>query len=239
MPTPSAFSSKSAFARTLAIATLTLIPLVVVDAVAFPKGGGGGKGGGSGGTTGGSTGGKGGSGGSGSGGSGSGGSGALEQLGQDILGILPSGGTQVGVHCGTTSDANLDDCKFLVDPNNWGGAFADNNVCHYTNPITQEINAAAYNVACHGQCQESFSAHSGSQADQFFPTIGCVYVARMPQDSLKDNSDLIREQAAGLFGCADTSKNKVNVMTQLSNKIGVCISNGNGCGDCFDDSDFS
>ncbi|THU75611.1 hypothetical protein K435DRAFT_706803, partial [Dendrothele bispora CBS 962.96] len=129
--------------------------------------------------------------------------------------MLPSGGTKTGVHCGTTSDANLDDCKFLLDPANWGSAFAGgSNVCHYTNPITREIDEPAYNVACHNDC--------------------CVYVARMPADTIQDSSELIRKEASGLLGCADTSKNKVNVMEQLDNKVGVCISDGKGCGDCFD-----
>ncbi|KAF5346643.1 hypothetical protein D9758_013191 [Tetrapyrgos nigripes] len=194
MSAPFAFSLKSAFARTLAIATFTLIPLVVIDVVAFPK--------------------------------------DVDRRGGGLSSLAPAegignvGSRQVGVHCGTTSDANLDDCKFLVDPKNWGGAFADNNICHYTGRPSGEINAPAYNVACHGQCQESFSVHSGSQADQSFPTIGCVYVARMTPS--KDNSDLIRQEAVSLFGYADTSINKINVMTQLSNKIGVCISDGNG-----------
>ncbi|KAF5362748.1 hypothetical protein D9758_011738 [Tetrapyrgos nigripes] len=134
--------------------------------------------------------------------------GALADLGEDILGNLPDGGTKTGVHCGTTNDASLDDCKFLIqDEKNWNAAFAgNNNVCHYTNFITREFNYEAHNVACHGQC--------------------CVYVARMKTEVIKDYSSLIRQEASGLFGCADTSKGKINVMTQLDNKIGVCISNG-------------
>ncbi|KAK7453235.1 hypothetical protein VKT23_011911 [Stygiomarasmius scandens] len=179
------------------LATLSLIN----PTFALPKGGGGGKGGGR-------------------GGGGRGGDGP--DVGGSLLDFFTptGGGKKSGVHCGTTDDANLDDCKFLTDPKNWGAAFAgNNNKCHYTNPFTREFNAEAYNVGCHGEC--------------------CVYVARIPSDQIQDQSESIRSIAAGLMGCADTSKGKVNAVNQLENGIGICVSNGHGCGDCFDDSDFS
>ncbi|CAL1706547.1 unnamed protein product [Somion occarium] len=128
----------------------------------------------------------------------------------------PSVLTQVGVHCGTTEDATLSDCQALVDPGTWNGAWAGtSNVCHYTNPISLEIDAVAHNVACHGNC--------------------CVYVAR------SDNPDKeqTRTEAQGLLGCGDTGANKINGLDFFADRHGVCLSNGNGCGDCFDDSDFA
>ncbi|KAJ7598833.1 hypothetical protein C8J56DRAFT_1092710 [Mycena floridula] len=125
-----------------------------------------------------------------------------------------------GVHCGTTSDATLSDCQALVDPNTWNSAWASgNNVCHYTNPISVEIDAEAFNVACHGNC--------------------CVYVARVAAADLDGKKEQIRNEAAGLFGCGDPSVDKVNAMQEFDDKHGTCISNGDGCGDCFDDADFA
>lgn len=49
----------------------------------------------------------------------------------------------------------------------------------------------------------------------------------------KPDKETVRNDAAGLFGCADLSVNKVNAMVFKENGDGVCISNGDGCGDCF------
>jgi hypothetical protein len=45
-----------------------------------------------------------------------------------------------------------------------------------------------------------------------------------------------RQDAMGLFGCADTAKNKINAMVFKDDGYGVCLSNGNGCSDCFGES---
>jgi hypothetical protein len=42
-----------------------------------------------------------------------------------------------------------------------------------------------------------------------------------------------RQDAMGLFGCADMAVNKINAMVFKEQAYGVCISDGNGCGDCF------
>lgn len=45
----------------------------------------------------------------------------------------------------------------------------------------------------------------------------------------------IRDRAAGLLGCGDTDNNKVNGLSVATvDGSGVCLSDGNGCGDCFD-----
>ncbi|KAJ6565675.1 hypothetical protein B0H10DRAFT_2359153 [Mycena sp. CBHHK59/15] len=127
---------------------------------------------------------------------------------------------QVGAHCGTTSDATYSDCQALVDPATWDAAWAaDSNVCHYRNSDDLfGTPATAYNTACHGNC--------------------CVYFASKVAGG-KPDKEKTRQDAISLFGCADTKVNKINGMVYTEQAYGVCISNGQGCGDCFDDKDFS
>lgn len=122
------------------------------------------------------------------------------------------------VYCGTTDDATLSDCRALVDPATWDSAWAaDSNVCHYSNGL--QFNQKAYNVACHGNC--------------------CVYYANGFRTQPNFDKELIRSRAAALMGCGDPAKNKINgLQVTPVDGSGVCLSNGNGCGDCFDDSDF-
>ncbi|KIJ42251.1 hypothetical protein M422DRAFT_254658 [Sphaerobolus stellatus SS14] len=115
----------------------------------------------------------------------------------------------VGVHCGTTDDATLSDCQALVQPDTWNGAFAGT-----SNACHFGLGEVAYNVACHGNC--------------------CAYLARGTP-----NRDTTRNEAASLLGCGDTQNNKINELVAFQDGHGVCLSNGNGCGDCFDDSDFN
>ncbi|EIM91785.1 uncharacterized protein STEHIDRAFT_151145 [Stereum hirsutum FP-91666 SS1] len=134
--------------------------------------------------------------------------------------VLPSVFAAVGIHCGTTSDATLSDCQALVDPDTWNSVWAGtSNVCHYSNPNSGIVGGKAQNVACHGNC--------------------CVYVADGGAKNFQFVSETIRNEAAGLLGCGDTSKDKINGLDFFEDGHGTCISNGNGCGDCFDDSDFS
>ncbi|KAJ7913625.1 hypothetical protein B0H13DRAFT_1612376 [Mycena leptocephala] len=132
---------------------------------------------------------------------------------------MPAVFAQVGVHCGTTSDATFSDCQALFDPATWDSAWAgDTNVCHYRNSGDLfGAPAVAYNTACHGNC--------------------CVYYASKVAGSKPDKGKTLQD-AASLMGCADTAKNKINGMLNTEQAYGVCISNGNGCGDCFDDGDF-
>ncbi|KAJ6565845.1 hypothetical protein DFH09DRAFT_1314630 [Mycena vulgaris] len=111
---------------------------------------------------------------------------------------------QVGVHCGTTSDATFSDCQALTDP--------------ATNPDDLfAAPAVAYNTACHGNCCVYFASKTGGKPDK----------------------EKTRQDALSLLGCADQSKNKINGLLFTEQAYGVCISNGKGCGDCFDDKDFS
>ncbi|ORX36082.1 hypothetical protein BD324DRAFT_630088 [Kockovaella imperatae] len=123
-----------------------------------------------------------------------------------------------GVHCGTTADATLSDCEALVnDQSIWDAAFNTGNICHYSNVIENGgIPAEAYNVACHGNCCVYVAGYAANQIDKYFT----------------------QEQAQGLLGCGDTANNKINAL-QTFDDHGVCISSGDGCGDCFDDSDFT
>jgi hypothetical protein len=66
-------------------------------------------------------------------------------------------------------------------------------------------------AACHGNC--------------------CVYFAS--KTGRKPDGEQTWRGAMGLFGCADMSANKINVMVFTEQAYGVCISNGDGCGDCF------
>ncbi|KAJ7460172.1 hypothetical protein FB451DRAFT_1500440 [Mycena latifolia] len=135
------------------------------------------------------------------------------------LSAAPAALAQVGAHCGTTSDATYSDCQALVDPATWDSAWAGaTNVCHYSNP--DDIfgaPATAYNTACHGNCCVYFASKTGGQPDK----------------------EQTRQDAISLFGCADISANKVNALRFAEQGYGVCLSDGNGCGDCFDDKDFS
>ncbi|GJE91140.1 hypothetical protein PsYK624_072890 [Phanerochaete sordida] len=125
----------------------------------------------------------------------------------------------IGVHCGTTNDATLSDCKALLnDDATWDGAWAGtSNVCHYSNADSGVINGKAYNTACHGNC--------------------CIYYASMVGHT--PDKGQTRADAQGLLGCADTDKDAVNGLDFFDDGRGVCISDGSGCGDCFDDADFS
>jgi hypothetical protein len=60
-----------------------------------------------------------------------------------------------------------------------------------------------------------------------------VYVAGYGSGNENDK-DRIKGEAQGLMGCADTSSSRINVIGQYSDYTGVCISDRNGCGDCFD-----
>ncbi|KAJ8496319.1 hypothetical protein ONZ45_g12516 [Pleurotus djamor] len=128
------------------------------------------------------------------------------------------------VHCGTTSDATLSDCQALTsDKALWDSVFNTNNVCHFTNPTYQLFNHEAFNVACHGNC--------------------CVYVAgdnafEDPQGGFVIDGDRIFQEAAGLMGCGDPNGNTINAMQSFSDSHATCVSDGNGCGDCFDDADY-
>lgn len=47
-----------------------------------------------------------------------------------LTATAPAVFASVGVHCGTTDDATLSDCKALLDPGTWNSAFAGtSNVC--------------------------------------------------------------------------------------------------------------
>ncbi|GJE91141.1 hypothetical protein PsYK624_072900 [Phanerochaete sordida] len=128
-------------------------------------------------------------------------------------------GTDPKVFCGTTEDATLSDCQALVQPDTWNAAWAaGSNVCHYTNGLN--FNEPAYNVACHGNC--------------------CAYYANGFRTQANFDSESIRGRAASLLGCGDTAKNSINgLQVTPVDGSGVCLSDGNGCGDCFDDSDFA
>ena len=58
------------------------------------------------------------------------------------------------------------------------------------------------------------------------PTLGCVYAAGA--DGFVPDKETTRQQAAGLFGCADTGANKINGLDLFEDGHGVCLSNGNG-----------
>ncbi|PWN88749.1 hypothetical protein FA10DRAFT_303678 [Acaromyces ingoldii] len=125
----------------------------------------------------------------------------------------------VGVHCGTTGDAVLSDCKdMLNDKAFWDGEFNTGATCTYTNPFsTVPLPTTAYNVACKGEC--------------------CVYVAATGADTvLKETT---RQEALGLLGCGDEGANKINGMQKFDDGHGVCIGDRGACGDCFDDIDFA
>ncbi|EKM50429.1 uncharacterized protein PHACADRAFT_188014 [Phanerochaete carnosa HHB-10118-sp] len=73
----------------------------------------------------------------------------------------------------------------------------------------------AYNVACHGNC--------------------CAYYISGSNTNPNFDEDLIRSRAASLLGCGDTQKNTINgLQVTPIDGSGVCLSNGNGCGDRFD-----
>ncbi|GJE91142.1 hypothetical protein PsYK624_072910 [Phanerochaete sordida] len=135
------------------------------------------------------------------------------------LAAAPAAYAGIGVHCGTTSDATLSDCTALLnDDATWSAAWAGtSNVCHYSNPNSGVVGGVAYNTACHGNC--------------------CIYYASMVGHTPDEAQT--RADAQGLLGCADTAKNSINGLDFFDDGRGVCISDGNGCGDCFDDADFS
>ncbi|KAJ7268479.1 hypothetical protein C8J57DRAFT_1325237 [Mycena rebaudengoi] len=119
------------------------------------------------------------------------------------------------VYCGTTSDASLGDCNIMFDQ--WDGLFETASQCSFLNSAWGSVIRPAWNVACSGNC--------------------CVYVAGYGSGGEIDKNK-IKGQAQGLMGCADKSSGRINAMQQFDDFTGVCISDRNGCSDCFDDSDF-
>ncbi|KAJ7925594.1 hypothetical protein B0H13DRAFT_2229619 [Mycena leptocephala] len=132
------------------------------------------------------------------------------------LATFPRVLAQVGVH------STFSDCQALTDPATWDSAFNTVNTCKYGSPDNIfHFPAMAYNTACHGNCCVYWAASYGGSG----PTV--------------PDKEQTRQDAMGLFGCADTAKNKINAMVFKDDGYGVCLSNGNGCSDCFDDKDFS
>ncbi|KAJ7809674.1 hypothetical protein B0H13DRAFT_2385098 [Mycena leptocephala] len=125
------------------------------------------------------------------------------------------------VHCGTTSDATLSDCQALVQPDTWNSVWAaGSNVCHWSSAKPGWYNNKAYNLACHGNC--------------------CAYYSPYPARDPNFDQELLRQRAQSLLGCGDTAVDKINGLEiTTADRSGVCLSNGNGCGDCFDDGDFA
>ncbi|KAJ7261644.1 hypothetical protein C8J57DRAFT_1071947, partial [Mycena rebaudengoi] len=76
------------------------------------------------------------------------------------ISAIPAVLAQVGVHCGSTSDATFSDCQALIDPTTWDSAWVtDTNVCHYSNADDLfSAPAVAYNTACYGHCCVYFAS---------------------------------------------------------------------------------
>jgi hypothetical protein len=49
----------------------------------------------------------------------------------------------------------------------------------------------------------------------------------------KPDKEQTRLDAMGMLGCADHTVNKINIMVFKEQVYGVCLLNGNDCGDCF------
>ncbi|KAJ7268476.1 hypothetical protein C8J57DRAFT_1325235 [Mycena rebaudengoi] len=133
----------------------------------------------------------------------------------------PWNGTQprdIGVHCGTTQDASLSDCNNLI--NNWDSLYnADSGSCHFVVAGNVFDFGKALTVACSGTC--------------------CVYVTGFCDPSDLPDKEQIKSEAQGLLGCADKGKGLINGMHQFeSDRHATCVGGRNGCGDCFDDSDY-
>ncbi|KAJ6610586.1 hypothetical protein B0H10DRAFT_2059586, partial [Mycena sp. CBHHK59/15] len=106
-------------------------------------------------------------------------------------------------------------------PDTWNSAWAvGSNVCHWSSATPSWYNNKAYNVTCHVNC--------------------CAYYLPYPNTDPTFNQEITCQHAQSLLGCGDAKVNKINGLeiTRVD-KSGVCLSNGNGCSDCFDDSDFA
>ncbi|WVR03730.1 hypothetical protein IAU60_000725 [Kwoniella sp. DSM 27419] len=135
----------------------------------------------------------------------------------------PSQHKRADVHCGTSADATLSDCQALTsDPGLWASVYNTGNTCTFNQITSNKLGATAYNLACHGDCCVYY-------ADQFADW------QQPPVPSI--NPEALRINAGSLLGCGDAGANKVNVLGNFGT-YSLCVSNGNGCGDCFDDSDF-
>ncbi|KAJ7829300.1 hypothetical protein B0H14DRAFT_2594186 [Mycena olivaceomarginata] len=67
----------------------------------------------------------------------------------------------------------------------------------------------------------------------------CVTYSPYPGRSATLDQEITRQRAASLLGCGATDVNKINGLEIAeADRSGVCLSNGDGCGDCFDDNDF-
>lgn len=64
--------------------------------------------------------------------------------------------------------------------------------------------------------------------------LGCAYFTRKNQDTGAGDKEGTRNRVASLMGCGNPAVNKINAMEQADDLSATCLSNGNGCGDCFD-----
>jgi hypothetical protein len=70
---------------------------------------------------------------------------------------------------------------------------------------------------------------------EYIPLIGCAYYAPGFRTQANFDEELTRQRAAGLLGCGDKDTNTINGLeVAQADGSGVCLSDGNGCGDCFD-----
>ncbi|TFK49816.1 hypothetical protein OE88DRAFT_1662507 [Heliocybe sulcata] len=107
--------------------------------------------------------------------------------------------------CGTTGDATLSDCQYMYD--NWPNFPDWSPTCHYYDGVGS---STAWRPACNGNCCVYTDWNGGLWAD-------------------------IRTAVSHLLDCGDKAKNTVNGVLQVVDSGRVCISNGDGCGDCFED----
>jgi len=113
--------------------------------------------------------------------------------------------------CGVAGDATLSDCQTLVN-SGWSN-FDYSRTCHFRNSAGLPSGQAWNPICSPGNC--------------------CIYVAN---DGYKSNPDALKAAVQKILGCQDAAKNKVNgaMPAAVGQAFSVCVSDGKGCGDCFD-----
>ncbi|KIY72582.1 hypothetical protein CYLTODRAFT_343778 [Cylindrobasidium torrendii FP15055 ss-10] len=106
------------------------------------------------------------------------------------------------VSCGTTQDATLSACQYLLD--HWQQNLVTSNRCTYG------ARGDAWNVAS---------------------VQGCKLCVHHQRECRVWRCQGGRPSAYAFMGCASVSKGKVNGLTTLSDGSGVCIGGNSGCGE--------
>ncbi|KAJ7483551.1 hypothetical protein FB451DRAFT_1129460 [Mycena latifolia] len=128
-----------------------------------------------------------------------------------FLATVMAADDQLQPTCGVAGDAVLSDCQTLVN-SQWTN-FDYSRTCHFRDGSGLPTGQAWNPICSPGNC--------------------CIYVANK---GYQDNPNALKAAVQKILGCQDAAVNKVNgaMPAAVGQSFSVCVSDGKGCGDCFD-----